>query len=1004
MMMKSIKNTTCRVLQRSFSAFLIFTVLAFSSFAQNANRTASTKIVDALNQLPADNQALYNRLMDDIVSTGEEGISMLLQMLERNDKSSVPAQYALSGVTAYVASIPSEESDYKDDVIKAYQDALAKSNDETVKGFLTRQLMVLGIPKAKMAQSDAPVTVKDAAKALAAAAKAAKKEPTELNTALRCKALSEYINLTGVSGGEKELMKAIQDPCREYRFAALYAIGNKASTGLYNQIGALLPKLKSDEAKVDVLWWMGETGSKQNLAYIKPFLKSDSLELVGTAARALAKIGEKSATVDVAALLSSNEADKVAIGEDCLKTYTGDVCATVVPLFTTVGTEGKEAIINLIAQRRSVENKSVVFDNLTSDNAAIAKASYNALKAVAGPDDLEKLYALLESADVDNVASIQDAVMAAIEAFPQADRYGMLVAHQATLSADSQNLYWKMIIASADVEQLYSICKDKNNPLAFSTLIDRIAKSKATGEQRLLQLRMAMEVAADTDEQNAVLKQVAGTKTFLGIIFAGQYIEVPQLQQNAAQAIRLVSADNVSFNGPEVQALLKRAAEVLTGPDAEYEITAINQHLEKLEGEAGFVSMFNGKDLTGWKGLTTTYKNKKGLDNPFARAKLTPAELAKAQELADEVMRHNWKVEDGHIIFFGKAYDNLCTVKKYGDFEMYLDWYLYPEGPEADAGIYLRGTPQVQIWDTARVNVGAQVGSGGLYNNRTNESKPLCVADNGLGQWNSFYIKMAGERVTVYLNGILVVDNVILENYWDRSKPVFPVEQIELQAHGSKVAYRNLYIRELPQVEPVKLSAEEQKDGFEMLFDGTSLYKWQGNKHDYVTEDGVIAVKPSDQGFGDLYTAKEYGDFVFRFEFKLTHGANNGLGIRAPGVGDAAYEGMEIQILDHYDAIYQPWLKDYQYHGSIYGIIPTQNRDALRPVGEWNEEEVYAKGTYIRVTLNGVVITEGDIAEATKNGTYDGKEHPGLMRPSGFIGFLGHGSELWIRNIRVKEL
>ncbi|MDD3201040.1 MAG: hypothetical protein PHP76_03445, partial [Bacteroidales bacterium] len=204
--MKSIKNTTCRVLQRSFSAFLIFTVLAFSSFAQNANRTASTKIVDALNQLPADNQALYNRLMDDIVSTGEEGISMLLQMLERNDKSSVPAQYALSGVTAYVASIPSEESDYKDDVIKAYQDALAKSNDETVKGFLTRQLMVLGIPKAKMAQSDAPVTVKDAAKALAAAAKAAKKEPTELNTALRCKALSEYINLTGVSGGEKELM------------------------------------------------------------------------------------------------------------------------------------------------------------------------------------------------------------------------------------------------------------------------------------------------------------------------------------------------------------------------------------------------------------------------------------------------------------------------------------------------------------------------------------------------------------------------------------------------------------------------------------------------------------------------------------------------------------------------------------------------------------------------------------------------------------------------------
>jgi len=203
----------------------------------------------------------------------------------------------------------------------------------------------------------------------------------------------------------------------------------------------------------------------------------------------------------------------------------------------------------------------------------------------------------------------------------------------------------------------------------------------------------------------------------------------------------------------------------------------------------GFVSIFNGKDLTGWKGL---------VENPIARAKMTPEELEKAQAKADEQMRKDWKVENGLLVFDGKGYDNLCTVKQYGDIEMYIDWMLDPSGKDADAGIYLRGTPQVQIWDTARVNVGAQVGSGGLYNNRINQSKPLKVADHAMGEWNTFYIRMTGDRVTVYLNGELVTDNVILENYWDRSQPIFPVEQIELQAHGSKVYYRNIYIKELP--------------------------------------------------------------------------------------------------------------------------------------------------------------------------------------------------------------
>jgi hypothetical protein len=297
--------------------------------------------------------------------------------------------------------------------------------------------------------------------------------------------------------------------------------------------------------------------------------------------------------------------------------------------------------------------------------------------------------------------------------------------------------------------------------------------------------------------------------------------------------------------------------------------------------------------------------------------------------------------------------------------------------------------------------VGAQVGSGGLYNNQTNPSKPLIVADNKIGTWNTFHIIMKGDKVTVYLNGVLVTDNVILENYWDRKQPIFPMEQIELQAHGTYVAYRNIYMRELPVDKKFELSADEKKEGFEVLYDGTDMHKWMGNTSGYLSEDNAIVVHPELSG-GNVYTKDEFSDFVYRFEFQLTPGANNGIGIRAPLEGDAAYVGMEIQVLDSEADIYKN-LQPYQYHGSVYGVIPAK-RGFLKPTGEWNQEEIYVKGTKIKVTLNGNVIVDGDIADSAKNGTMDHKEHPGLQRTTGHIGFLGHGDVVRFRNIRIKKL
>ncbi len=198
----------------------------------------------------------------------------------------------------------------------------------------------------------------------------------------------------------------------------------------------------------------------------------------------------------------------------------------------------------------------------------------------------------------------------------------------------------------------------------------------------------------------------------------------------------------------------------------------------------GFVALFNGKDLTGWKGLVAS---------PPKRAKMSDDELAAAQKVADQKMRDHWNVEDGTLVFDGKG-DSLCTADDYGDFEMYVDWKILPKG---DSGIYLRGTPQVQIWDPEVSVPEKGLGSGGLFNNQKHPSKPLVKADNPVGEWNTFRIKMVGDKVTIWLNDTLVVDDVVLENYWERDKPIYPTGQIELQNHGNTLYFKNIYLKKL---------------------------------------------------------------------------------------------------------------------------------------------------------------------------------------------------------------
>jgi hypothetical protein len=516
-------------------------------------------------------------------------------------------------------------------------------------------------------------------------------------------------------------------------------------------------------------------------------------------------------------------------------------------------------------------------------------------------------------------------------------------------------------------------------------------KDQWNATQKLLAIQDQLAVASNPLQKAKLLAQVAQVQGFPSFMLASKFLDDKLYNQEAALIVtRLALADN-STRGKTVRSILEKALPLIRGIDSAILVPKILMLLKTMPYDYGFESMFNGKDLTGWKGL---------VENPIARSKMKPETLALAQEKANEKTKTDWLVKDGLLIFSGHG-DNLATEKQYGDFEMYVDWKITEKG---DAGIYLRGTPQVQIWDTSRREVGAQVGSGGLYNNQTNASKPLLVADNAVGQWNTFHIIMKGDKVTVFLNGQKTVDNVILENYWDKKMPIFIKEQIELQAHGTYVAYRNLYIKELPTTSELvsTLSIEEAKQGFTFLFDGQNLENWQGNTSSYQVIDGNIMVMPEGGSGGNLYTKEAFSDFELHFEFQLTPGANNGLGIRTPITGDAAYVGMELQILDNESPKYAT-LNTYQYHGSVYGVIPAK-RGFLKPTGEWNQEVVIAKGSVIKVVLNGETIMEGDIKKASKDGTMDHKQHPGLLNKSGYIGFLGHGDVVRFKNIKIKKL
>ena len=770
-------------------------------------------------------------------------------------------------------------------------------------------------------------------------------------------------------------------------------------------------------------------GDRAAIPFILESLRSGDPSVRLAAIPAAVTLAGKDSVPALLPFFSSAHEEEILAAKNALLLFPAAIAVPeTLKILASVPVAGRAALVEVLGEKGTADELPRIFAFAGSPDLAVRVAAAKALGNLASESDLPRLLEFLFAAvDAEEDVELQNAIISVATRNPDPERRadGLLEALTRTSGAARgeilrllPRLGGERALGAAvadtaypDVEvqvaAIYALSQWPD-PAAMDGLLNLIrttdnrkylllalegyarlaTKLPDPPEKRLALLRDVLSLVKDDADKKILAQALARVRLLESFLLVGGFLENPALREEAVRALfefaSWQAADELWLSAHQAISLLRRAAELIE--DEEERGLAAKTIDDRLR-QGGFVRLFDGRSLAGWKGLVA---------DPPKRAKMTAEDLRRAQTEADASVRAHWRAEDGVLVFDG-AGESLCTAKDYGDFELLVDWRI---GPQGDSGLYLRGSPQLQIWDPAD----HPEGSGGLYNNQKGPSKPAAAADNPVGSWNSFRVIMLGERVTVYLNDKLVVDNVILENYWDRDKPIYPTGQIELQAHGNPLWFRNIYLREIPRDDPAAgapvLTEEERRDGFVPLFNGRDLSGWSGDTKGYAAVDGKIVIDP-ERGGGNLYTEKEFEDFVLRFEFKLPPAANNGVGVRAPLEGDAAYQGMEVQILEDSSPVW--WgLHAFQYHGSFYGIIPAR-RGALRPPGEWNAEEIELRGRKVVVRVNGTTVVDGDLDEASAGGTIDGRDHPGLARTKGHIGFLGHGSRVEFRRIRVKE-
>lgn len=841
---------------------------------------------------------------------------------------------------------------------------------------------------------------------------------------IRSAALDIIVQVNG-KNGLSYITTALGDSDRAYRNGALLAAAGIADEQVYTAIVKKMASV-SDEAKIDIINFLGANHVEGQIDAVVAKISSDNQAIAAAAIDAAGKIGGQKA---LGALTSQIGGKNSAAATAALLAFNGDASQGLIAALDG-DAAAQSAVLPMVAKRRISAAAPKVYALLESEDAAVKAAAYDALSGVSSPADFDKLSQLLENAPAEYVGKIQAGLKNAVSGLSADEQYAKAAARMA--SSKNKALYYPVLAQAGSQAAIDELVKgyrsdskkealaallQVNNPAMIDILYgiavgDASDKDKAlarytqmvkssetlTGIQKYQLYRKALEAAPSAGVQKSIISALADTRSLHGLLLAAKYLDNKEVASAAAAAVKNIASKNTELNGAAVKNALIKARDVYdqerkdnpSAADAGYAVDEINGKILPRVKDDGYVAVFDGtKD--GWSAVVL---------DPEQRAALKAKKLAKMQAEADAAAAAVWAATEDGIEYTGSARSALAAAKDYENFELYIDYKT-----DGEAGLGIRSIPQI--------NLGGE-NSGALAGNVKSADKSLAKADNKAGEWNTLYVKVVNDRVNAEINGVTVIKNAILENACNRDIPAYVKGQIQLIA-ASPVQFRDLYINELPSTPVFELSAEEAAEGFEVLFDGTSMHKWTGNTTDYVPVDGTIYVTAQYGGGGNLYTVKEFSDFIYRFEFCFVReGVNNGVGIRTPMGVDAAYEGMEIQILDHDAPIYKG-LREYQVNGSVYGIIPAK-RQVSPELGTWNTYEVQAIGDNIKVTVNGEVIVDGNIREACQGHnvapdgagrneyTVDHRNHPGLFNKSGHIGFLGHGAGVKFRNIRIKDL
>ena len=925
------------------------------------------------------------------------------------------------GATKTVAAVPAllEEAKNNDPLrATAAVQALAAIGDpraeETLRAALTQPAGSRAVPMHRLlAYAGRRAAVGDAAGAakIGTDVLAATTSPEEHGFHVAALELLAHVN------GDKavdQLFTALNDTAGDLQGGVLNLLNRFPASIVTSRITALLPQA-SAPMRMRILNALGERKDVSAAPAVLAAM-NDADPMARTAAiNAAVKLDPQNA---VPALLdrltkSDEQADVQAVREAIARVPAARTAAPVAAALAKAGPRGAVAMLDLLGAMKTAVPAAPVLALTKDDRAPVRGAAIKTLGAILAPADAGALVALVTDGKTDAERSLAIKSLGAVEERnPDREaRAALVIERLATATPAQKPDLLKALARCGGKEALRVVSangKSKDADTrdaalramtewtsmeAFDSLIV-LARSKEKLPVRVLALRSCVRLveaypcsavtavrfhertlaaAERIEEKRLVLGALANLNAPDALRLLEPYIEDDSLGLEAAAASWKIAKHQ---NDPASAEAVRRLIEPRVKPHFREAAARIFDQREGLnDAPEGFRPLFNGRDLTGWKGL---------VENPIGRAKMTPEQLAAAQAKADSSMRAHWTVADGTLVFDGKG-ESLCTLKDYGDFEMLVDWKI---GKFGDSGIYLRGSPQVQIWDPAQW----PEGSGGLYNNQRGPSHPLVIADKPIGEWNTFRIRMIGDRVTVYLNNVLVVDSVALENYWDRTIPIFPTGQLELQSHNTPLYFRNVFIREIPRTRQV--SGETVP-----LFNGKDLTGWdvvEGKNGSWGVQDGILFT--TGEGGGWLSTVKEYDNFQLDLDFKVVKGGNSGVFLRSPHKGDPAYVGMEIQVLDDYAAEYAT-LKPWQYTGSVYGVQAPSSR-ATKQAGEWQHMQITAQGTHVKVVLNGTTTIDTDLLQHLEQE----KEHPGLKRRHGFIGLQNHSTRVEYRNITIREL